>query len=126
MRRNLLVYLCLGIMLGPLAACGSSVSTASPSTHATPTVDATDTHGTNNRFSPKTITISVGQAVTFVNTGTALHTATANPGSGSWNSGELPPGKSYTTPPFTKPGTYSYHCLYHQAVGMVGTIIVKS
>lgn len=133
MRRNLVWCLTLLIAVGMLAGCGSSATTAkattakpSSSKASSPVVDATDTHGSANRFSPKTITISVGQAVTFVNTGSVPHTATADPGSGTWTSGELLPGKSYTTPPFMTPGTYSYHCLYHQTLGMVGSIIVKS
>jgi plastocyanin len=41
------------------------------------------------------------------------------------NSGVLPPGKSYSLT-FTKAGTYTYYCLFHDGpTGMIGTVTVR-
>jgi plastocyanin len=100
------------------AACPSSVSTTAPN------VVAASDSGASNFFAPKTITIPVGQSIIFDNTGQSAHTATADPSSGTWDSGPLLPGQCWTTPVFTTPGTYTYHCTYHQSLGMVGSITV--
>ena len=71
------------------------------------------------KFVPKTVTISVGETVTWSNNGQSPHTVT---GSG-FNSGNLNPGQSYSHT-FGAPGTYAYHCQYHVQQGMVGTVIV--
>lgn len=97
--------------------CAASVSPTGPTTVVT--TDA-------NQFAPKTITVPVGSSVTFDNNGTAAHTATADPGAGTWDSGPLLPGSCFTTPAFSAAGTFTYYCLYHKALGMVGTITVGS
>lgn len=113
---------------------GGSNATKSPSAPVSPpspvpkpsgpTVNAVDTGGTSNyAFSPKTIEVNPGQTVTFVNSGKTAHTATADAPQ-TWDSGNLAPGATFTTPAFTKPGTYTYTCKYHGALGMKGTIIV--
>ncbi len=40
------------------------------------------------------------------------------------NSGVLNPGASYSLT-FTRPGTYTYVCLFHDEFGMMGTVVVK-
>lgn len=45
-------------------------------------------------------------------------------GSQITNSGVMDPGHSYTLR-FTKAGTYAYVCLFHDAFGMMGTVVVK-
>lgn len=46
-------------------------------------------------------------------------------GSTLTNSGVLPPGKSYSLT-FTKAGTYTYYCLFHDGpTGMIGTVTVQ-
>ena len=78
---------------------------------------------TSTYYSPPTITVVIGvnNTVTWVNNDIAPHTVTAD--DGSFNSGNLDPGATWTHV-FTTPGTYTYHCIYHQ--WMTGTIIVKS
>jgi plastocyanin len=66
------------------------------------------------------VTVTVGEAVSFVNTGSGPHTATADAGSGTWDSGNLEPDNSYSTPVFTAPGTYHQHCIYHEALCATG------
>src|SRR5205823_7661573 len=75
-------------------------------------VSAVDFH-----FVPKTVTINVGDTVTWSNNGKSPHTVTAN--GGSFNSGNLNPGQSFSHT-FTSAGTFAYHCQYHQNLGMVG------
>ena len=71
------------------------------------------------KFVPKTITVSVGETVTWSNNGQSPHTVTG----ASFNSGNLNPGQSFSHT-FSAPGTFAYHCQYHVQQGMVGTVIV--
>lgn len=76
------------------------------------------------KFSPQSVTIRVGDTVTWTNMGSATHTTTSDSGDpASWNSGDLAPGKSFSFT-FTKAGTYTYHCAIHPF--MTGTIIVMA
>jgi plastocyanin len=72
-------------------------------------------------FSPDNITVIIGQnnTVTFINKDQAPHTVTAD--DGSFNSGNLNPGDSWTYT-FTTPGTFAYHCNYHS--WMRGIVVV--
>lgn len=73
-------------------------------------------------FTPSTVTINVGDTVTWVNNTGVLHTVTAN--NGSFNSG--PPEEDFTfAHTFNAAGTFAYHCQTHQAFGMTGTVIVE-
>jgi LPXTG-motif cell wall-anchored protein len=74
-------------------------------------------------FSPGTLTISVGDSVTWTNNAQDPHTSTSD--SGVWDSGTLNPGQSFTRT-FSSAGTFAYHCSFHQSLGMVGTIVVQS
>lgn len=124
MVRKLMLGLCLAaatfVVPGIALAKGQGPKTA-PAQAASNTVDATE-QGSNLVFMPSTITVQQGQTVTFMNTGQADHTATAD--DGSWDSSNLSPGASFTTPPLNTVGTVSYKCTYHAALGMVGTITV--
>ncbi len=73
-------------------------------------------------YSPPTITVVLGvnNTVTWVNDDSAPHTVTAT--DGSFNSGNMDPGQSWTYT-FTATGTYNYYCTYHP--WMKGTVIVK-
>jgi nitrite reductase (NO-forming) len=77
----------------------------------------------NDFYSPPTLTVVIGvnNTVTWVNNDNVPHTVTAN--DGSYNSGNLNPGQSWSHT-FTAPGTYTYYCSYHS--WMKGTIIVKA
>jgi plastocyanin len=61
-------------------------------------------------FAPTTVNVSVGDSVTWLNQGPTTHTATAK--DGSFDSGNLAKGKSFSHK-FTKAGTYSYFCKPH-------------
>jgi LPXTG-motif cell wall-anchored protein len=81
-------------------------------------------------FVPATTTISVGDSVTWTNTGTAPHSVTAD--DGSFDSSPACPGNinaciqgggTYTHT-FGAAGTFGYHCKVHS--GMSGTVIVQA
>jgi plastocyanin len=72
-------------------------------------------------FSPASVTIAVGDTVTWRNTGEAPHNATAN--NGSFGTGTINPGGSGSHT-FTSAGTFSYICTIHPQ--MKGTVRVLS
>lgn len=61
-------------------------------------------------FGPKRIEISAGGTVTWTNNDPLVHTITAD--DGSWDSGAIEPGKSWSHT-FTQPGEYAFHCTPH-------------
>ena len=78
-------------------------------------------------FIPDQITVTVGTTVTWDNADLSTHTVTAD--DGSFDSGTEPPkwlqsGQKYSFA-FAKAGTYPYHCIPHQQIGMVGTVVVQ-
>ncbi len=81
----------------------------------------TAAQGLNYSPSDFTVVIGVNNTVTFVNQDSATHTVTAD--DGSFNSGDILAGHSWTYT-FATPGTYSFHCKYHSF--MKGAVIVKS
>jgi plastocyanin len=108
----------------PVAAvgCGGSTSTGAGSGPAA-TAAASSGHRvviSDFAFHPSTLTVPAGTKVTFVNQDSTVHTATD---SGSFDSGNLKQGQSYTYT-FTKPGTYDYICGIHQY--MHGTVVVTT
>jgi plastocyanin len=82
----------------------------------TTTVDAVD-----NAFRPATATVSVGDTVTWRNTGKSPHEVSG----AAFSSGNLDPGKSFSWTA-TKAGTFTYVCRYHQSIGMKGTVVVQA
>ena len=61
-------------------------------------------------FEPKRIEITAGSAVTWTNNDQLVHTITAD--DGSWDSGPIEPGKTWTHT-FTQPGEFAFHCTPH-------------
>jgi plastocyanin len=72
------------------------------------------------KFVPDTLSVPSGQVVTVVNDDTTAHTVTAR--DGSFDSGDLAPGKSYT---FTAgaAGQHPFICNIHQY--MTGTLRIS-
>ena len=77
-------------------------------------------------FIPSTVTIEVGETVTWDNTDTAAHTATAGSATdgptGVWDSSLIMAGGSYSYTADTA-GTYDYFCMVHP--WMEGVVIVR-
>ncbi len=72
-------------------------------------------------YGPTSTSITVGQSITFTNTGTSPHDATST--DGSWKTPLLAGGASATVT-FSTPGTFDYTCLLHP--WMKGTVIVAA
>ena len=72
-------------------------------------------------FSPKTITVTVGDTVTWTNSDSTSHTATAD--DGSFDTGTLGNGATGSAT-FSTAGTFAYHCAIHSS--MTGAITVEA
>jgi plastocyanin len=62
-------------------------------------------------FTPKSITVNVGDTVNWTNNGPTDHTATSDKG-GLWDTGNLKKGSSGSHT-FNQAGTFAYHCTPH-------------
>jgi plastocyanin len=129
MRRHLTIPLVLALGALAFAGCGSSGSSSSSSSSPTPapaSTPATTGGGAvavsmkNIAFAPKSVTVKVGQKITWTNDDTVAHNVTAKSGA-SFASSTFNQGGTYSYTP-TKAGTISYVCTIHP--GMDGTIIV--
>ena len=96
-------------------------------TQANPTTGSTQTTTGKNAvtiqnyaFSPATLTVKVGDKVTWTNQDSVGHSATAD--DNSFDTGVIAQGQSGSTT-FSKAGTYTYHCSVHPS--MHGTIVVQ-
>ena len=118
--------------IGPPAAGGTQIGTpvATP-TEATETSapgeaaeeeasEGTSVEIKDYAFTPPTLTVPAGTTVTWTNDDAVPHTATGQ--DGSFDSGNLNPGESFSFT-FHTPGSYPYVCQYH--AGMQGTIVVQ-
>jgi LPXTG-motif cell wall-anchored protein len=77
-------------------------------------------------FSPSTLIVEPGDTVVWTNDSGLAHTVTAD--NGSFDSGSLSPGQTFTHT-FASAGTVPYHCSFHGAaggIGMSGTIVVQA
>jgi plastocyanin len=74
----------------------------------------------NFSFTPSSVTIQIGDTVVWTNGG-GVHTVTGDGSDPFCGSNAIPVSCSET---FTEPGTFPYHCQFHAAFGMRGTVIV--
>jgi LPXTG-motif cell wall-anchored protein len=72
-------------------------------------------------FSPRSVTVNVGDTVTWTNNGPTPHSSTST--SGVWDTGIMDAGQSGSHT-FTEAGTFSYICTPHP--NMHGTIVVQA
>jgi plastocyanin len=121
---------------GATAAVGSGWAEGGPAATAGP-VGATVNMDNMMRFLPDTVRIAVGERVRWINGSDIVHTVTADPeaaelpgsvrlpaGARPFDSGDMRPGEEFVHR-FTEPGEYTYFCIPHERVGMVGVVIVK-
>jgi len=141
--RTTFVVLALPLTAVALVGCGSSHSSTStattaprstfaPTTTTTPASTSTtaatpDAPGhvkiADYDFTPNTITVNVGDTVTWTNQDTSDHWVVAAPTSPSaFDLGRQRTGASVTHT-FTAPGTYPYFCNLHNY--MKGTVVVR-
>jgi plastocyanin len=132
--RHLAAAMALLVLGLGLASCGSdsgpsTSGTASPTTSAgasggggTTTTAAAGTAVSikDFAFAPDTLNVAKGATVTVTNDDSVTHTWTAD--DGSFDSGDLAPGKS-ATQTFDTAGSIPYHCQIH--TNMKGTIVVS-
>ncbi len=142
-RLGLILVVTCGLVV-VAAACGSdtatTATTAQPSSTSPTTVATADTSAPTTapastttevlppgevrirdyEFVPPTITIAVGDTVTWTNNDDVDHWVLADDGT-TFDSGALAQGATYVATP-TAPGTYAYYCDIHNA--MTGTIVV--
>ncbi len=64
----------------------------------------------NMAFSPSSVTVGLGQSVTWTFQDATAHTSTSD--QGFWDSGTRSGGATYTRA-FTSAGTFAYHCSIH-------------
>jgi plastocyanin len=94
--------LALGLVAGTVLAANRSVSIA------------------NFAFSPATVTVNVGDRVTWTNHDSTAHTATSG---SAWSTGDIAPGSSKSIT-FSRAGTYDYICAIHPT--MTGQVVVRA
>jgi plastocyanin len=100
------------------------------------TVEVTMKQAPKSSFMPDMVNISVGDTVHWTNPAFVTHTVSFDPaqaatasnvalpaGVAPFGSGDIEEDQSYSHT-FTVKGTYKYVCKYHEAMGMVGTVIV--
>jgi plastocyanin len=75
----------------------------------------------DDAFNPGTVTVAVGDTITWTNADSSPHTVTAE--DGSFDSGNLDEGQTFSHT-FTAPGTHEYHCDYHS--DMTATVVVEA
>jgi plastocyanin len=107
----------------PTASPTTSPSDSPTATTGTPTPGGGGLHAVtiaNFAFDPPTLSVAAGTTVTWTNNDTSPHTVTAD--DGSFDSGNLNPGQSFTFT-FAQGGTFAYHCNYHP--NMKASIVVQ-
>lgn len=77
-------------------------------------------------FSPNPVTIKAGDKIVFENNSGTAHTATADGNPRAFDTGNLNPGQSKEVGPLNQAGEIAYRCIYHDLVGMTGTVVVQA
>src|SRR5512137_2734229 len=105
-----------------LAACAPQAATPTASAPSAPSASGTETkvNISGFAFDPGTITIKVGDTVTWTNKDSVGHTVVAD--DGSWTSTKLGNGATYSHT-FDTAGTFTYICSVHPT--MTGTVVVQ-
>lgn len=113
--RRLMVVAALGLAaagLFPAIRPVAAQQRAEPRRH-TVTIDATS-------YSPKTLTVRVGDTIVWVNNDLFPHTVTAK--TGRFDSGDIAAGESWTYTVKAE-GMFGYFCTYHTT--MKGTLRIR-
>jgi plastocyanin len=103
------------------ALSGTAANSSATGADTEATANATMVEIKNLAYTPDSVEIPVGAAVTWTNNDTVPHTVTAKDRD-VLQSGTLKPGDSYSKT-FDQPGTYDYFCEFH--ANMKGTIVVQ-
>jgi plastocyanin len=116
---------------------GLGVLAATPALAEGNTVEVSMKNNPKGVFVPATVNIKVGDTVKWTNPGIITHTVTFDPaqaataanvalpaGVAPFDSGNMEEEATFSHT-FTVKGTYKYICKMHEAMGMVGTVIVS-
>jgi plastocyanin len=82
--------------------------TKTPAAQTSAAPGTLEVHTAGEQFTPSTLTIQVGQSVTFINDDDDEHTATGT----DFDTGKMNEGDSVTVT-FNEPGTFTYICQFH-------------
>ena len=129
-----LMLVTLSVVAASCGGSGSATTTAGPATTESPATTAGGTPSTtvgggasgaqvvmkNFAFDPPTVTIKVGESVTWTNQDSVSHTVDAD--NGEFTSNDLANGATFSFT-FDKAGSYPYHCSIHPT--MKGTVVVQ-
>ncbi len=102
-----------GLMLGTIGLVAASAPVALAADHAVSI--------SGFSYSPRNLTVAVGDTVTWTNSDAQAHTATAD--DAAWNTGNLGNGASGSVT-FATAGTFPYHCNVHP--DMTGSVTVQA
>ncbi len=107
--------------LAPLTLVAALLLAWQTSLFASPMAQQVNVSMLDDRFDPPTLTVQAGSTVVWTNRGVNPHTS--NSDAVLWDSGIKSSGQAYSRT-FDTPGTFSYNCAIHRALGMVGTLTV--
>lgn len=123
-----------------IAALGVSAAVpalATPAFAQGATIEVTMKNNPKALFVPATVNCKVGDTVNWTNPGIITHSVTFDPaqavtkenvalpaGVAPFDSGDMEQDGTFKHT-FTTKGTYKYVCKFHEAMGMVGTVIVS-
>ena len=125
-RRGLRLAAAVVVVAAFAGACSKSDSPAIDTSGATTTTAGAAAAASDQivikdfEFSPVSLTVKVGTAVTWTNTGSTDHTVTAD--DGTFDAGHIAPGKKFPHT-FATAGTFKFHCAIHSS--MVGSVTVQ-
>jgi plastocyanin len=105
-----------------VAGCGSSSGGSAVSTPRTPAHSGHFNVAIRGfAFAPAALTVRAGTKLTFTNSDQTAHTATSK-ASGVFDTGTVKPGGAATVT-LTKPGTYTYYCVFHPFMTATVTVV---
>ena len=110
-----------GLFIWEMGCMDNSASNSYGNNPVSPPANTFVMSGLN--FIPNSMTVRKGTTVTWKNSDGTVHTSTSDT-AGLWDTGNITPGSSKTTM-FNTAGTFTFHCTYHRAMGMTGTITVQ-
>lgn len=99
---------------------GTGTTAAAPGTTAAGAASGAQVTIKGFAFDPATITVKVGDSVTWTNQDSTNHTVTAD--NGEFKSSDIAQGATFTFK-FDKAGTVTYHCSIHPT--MKATVVVQ-
>lgn len=125
-RKLSLLLTSLFLLTAFVFGCGSSSGSSTNGCKASNATATTSVTVSDFKFTPSCILVTAGQTVTWTNGTDPVHTVTSDSGAPvTFDSGPLGANGTFSFT-FSSPETVGYHCIPHQAMGMVGTVVVQA